>query len=92
MVEDYRTQFQSAPYSLPELVKTEKTLKATFEKTTWRKCNIHQGYHVDIINAGVILLLSEVISTIFEYALDKKANVDLIEGGLTVEIPLSEVP
>ena len=61
MVEDYRTQFQSAPYRIPALIKTEKTLKATFEKTTLRMSNIRKGYHIYIINAGVILLLFEVL-------------------------------
>jgi hypothetical protein len=34
MVEDYRTQFQSAQYNLPVLIKTEKTLRENFEKLT----------------------------------------------------------
>lgn len=34
------------------------------------------------------LYIAEVMSAIFKYSYDKRANIDIIEGGLTVEVPL----
>ena len=34
------------------------------------------------------LYIAEVMSAIFKYSYGKRANIDIIEGGLTVEVSL----